>query len=109
MQEFCIFDKASTTTPRPTTRSTAAIRIRLQVYYIQAALFGTKSNELANCINGVFSTNGLVFGQQSPTPVADYTPVARQAILGWRNSDALRQSADLPRELRRRDLRSAGL
>jgi hypothetical protein len=60
-------------------------------YYIQAGLFGTKSNELANCINGVFSTNRLVYsweiGQQSP--VADYLPVARQAVLGWRNSDAL--------------------
>ena len=59
-------------------------------YYLQAGLFGTTSNELVNCINGVFSTNRLFYswemGQQSP--VADYTPVARQAILGWRNSDA---------------------
>ena len=59
-------------------------------YYLQAGLFGTTSNELANCINGIFSTNRLVFsweiGQQSP--VADYARVNRQAILGWRNTDA---------------------
>jgi hypothetical protein len=53
-------------------------------YYIQAGLFGTKSNELANCINGVFSTSALALGNGA----ADYVPVARQAILGWRNSDA---------------------
>lgn len=55
-------------------------------YYIQAGLFGTKSNELANCINGIFSTTPLGLGQQPG--VADFTPVARQVILGWRNSDA---------------------
>jgi hypothetical protein len=38
----------------------------------------------------VFSTSEFALGQQSPTlnDVADYVPVARQAILGWRNSDA---------------------
>jgi len=59
-------------------------------YYLQAGLFGTTSNELVNCINGVFSTNRLFYsweiGQQSP--VADYTPVTRQVVLGWRNTDA---------------------
>jgi hypothetical protein len=59
-------------------------------YYLQAGLFGTSSNELANCINGVFSTNRLSYsweqGQQSS--VTDYTPVSRHAILGWRNTDA---------------------
>ena len=56
-------------------------------YYLQAGLFGSKSNELANCINGVFSTNSLALGQQPGA--GDYVPVARQTILGWRNADAL--------------------
>jgi hypothetical protein len=59
-------------------------------YYLQAGLFGTSSNELANWINGVFSTNRLSYsweqGQQSS--VTDYTPVSRHAIIGWRNADA---------------------
>jgi hypothetical protein len=59
-------------------------------YYIQAGIFGATTNELANCIDGVFATNRLFYsweiGQQFP--VAGYAPVARQVILGWRNSDA---------------------
>lgn len=60
-------------------------------YYVQAALFGPKASQLVNYLNGVGSTNNLVFGQQSPTlsDVADYSPISRQAVLGWRNSDAL--------------------
>ena len=59
-------------------------------YYIHAGFFGARSNQLDNCINGVFSTNRLFnsweIGQGAA--VEDYAPVARQAVLGWRNSDA---------------------
>jgi len=59
-------------------------------YYVQAGVFGVQANQLDNWINGVLSTNGFGFGQQSPTfaDVPDYAQVARQAILGWRNTDA---------------------
>jgi hypothetical protein len=59
-------------------------------YYLQAGVFGLHANQLDNWINGVLSTNNFGFGQQSPTfaDVPDFTTVSRQAILGWRNSDA---------------------
>ena len=59
-------------------------------YYVQAGVFGVQASQLDNWTNGVLSTNGFGFGQESPTfaDVPDYAPVARQAILGWRNTDA---------------------
>jgi len=61
-------------------------------YYVQAGVFGVKAkaSQLVNYIDGVASTVDFTLGQESPTlnDVADYTAVARQAILGWRNSDA---------------------
>jgi len=60
-------------------------------FYIQAGLFGVEPGSLVSYIDGVPGTSAYVFGQQSPTlnDVANYQPAARQAILGWRNSDAL--------------------
>ncbi|MBI5387031.1 MAG: VCBS repeat-containing protein [Verrucomicrobia bacterium] len=90
MQEFCIFDKGIQHHSSPYHYIYRSHQNSPPGFYIQAALFGVKSDQLASFINGVASTNQFVFGQQSPTlnDVADYAPVARQAILGWRNSDA---------------------
>ncbi|MCX6929930.1 MAG: LamG domain-containing protein, partial [Verrucomicrobia bacterium] len=89
MQEFCIFDKGIQHHSSPYHYIYRSHQNSPPGFYIQAALFGLKSGQLASFINGVASTAGFVFGQQSPTldDVADYAPVARQAILGWRNSD----------------------
>jgi len=90
MQEFCIFDKGIQHHSSPYHYIYRSHQDTPAGFYVHAALFGVKPGQLANCINGVFSTSEFVFGQQSPTlnDVADYTSVNRQAILGWRNSDA---------------------
>lgn len=91
MQEFCVFDKGIQHHSSPYHYIYRSHQNAPTGFYIHAGLFGVKAGELASFINGVASTTGFVFGQQSPTlnDVADYAPVARQAILGWRNSDAL--------------------
>ena len=91
MQEFCIYDKGIQHHSSPYHYIYRSHQVVPAGYYVHAALFGVKAGQLVSLINGVASTNGFVFGQQSPTlnDVADYNPVARQAILGWRNSDAL--------------------
>ncbi|MCX6926905.1 MAG: hypothetical protein NT154_27415, partial [Verrucomicrobia bacterium] len=90
MQEYCIFDKGIQHHSSPYHYIYRSHQNSPPGFYIQAAVFGRKPDQLASFINGVASTAGFVFGQQSPTldDVADYAPVARQAILGWRNSDA---------------------
>ena len=90
MQEFCIYDKGIQHHSSPYHYIYRSHQETPTGFYIQAASFGVKPGQLDNLINGVASTNGYVFGQQSPTlnDVADYAPVNRQAILGWRNSDA---------------------
>jgi hypothetical protein len=90
MQEYCIYDKGIQHHSSPYHYVYQNHQDTPAGFYIQAGLFGVKAGQLANLINGVASTTGFVFGQQSPTlnDVADYTSVNRQAILGWRNSDA---------------------
>ncbi|MCX6926349.1 MAG: hypothetical protein NT154_24550, partial [Verrucomicrobia bacterium] len=83
-QEFMLYDKSAHHHSSPFHWVARSHQATPAGYYIQAGLFGTKSNELANCINGVFSTSALALGNGA----AEYVPVARQAILGWRNSDA---------------------
>jgi len=89
-QEYCIYDKGIQHHSSPYHYAYRNHQDTPAGFYIQAGLFGVKAGQLANLINGVASTTGFVFGQQSPTlnDVADYTSVNRQAILGWRNSDA---------------------
>jgi len=89
-QEFAIGDKAIYHHAYPFHYSYRSHQDSPANYYVQAGVFGVQSSQLDNWINGVLSTNGFGLGQQSPTlaDVADYTPVARQAMLGWRNSDA---------------------
>ena len=91
MQEFCIFDKGIQHHSSPYHYIYRSHQNAPAGFYIHAGLFGVKAGQLESFINGVASTTGFVFGQQSPTlnDVADYTSVNRQAILGWRNSDAL--------------------
>lgn len=89
-QEFAIGDKAIYHHAYPFHYSYRSHQDSPTNYYIQAGVFGVQSSQLANWINGVLSTNGFGLGQESPTlaDVPDFVPVARQAILGWRNSDA---------------------
>ena len=89
-QEFCLYDKGIQHHSSPYHYIYRSHQAAPAGFYIHAALFGVTAGQLVNLINGVVSSNGFVFGQQSPTlnDVADYAPVARQAILGWRNSDA---------------------
>lgn len=91
MQEFCIYDKGIQHHSSPYHYIYRSHQATPAGYYVHAALFGVKAGQLVSLINGVASTNGFVFGQQSPTlnDVADYIATNRQAILGWRNSDAL--------------------
>ncbi len=90
MQEFCIFDKGIQHHSSPYHYVYQSHQDTPAGFYVHAALFGVKAGQLVSLINGVASTNGFVFGQQSPTlnDVADYIATNRQAILGWRNSDA---------------------
>ena len=90
MQEICIFDKGIQHHSSPYHYIYRSHQDAPAGFYIHAGLFGVKAGQLESFINGVASSTGFVFGQQSPTvdDVADYVPVARQAILGWRNSDA---------------------
>lgn len=90
MQEFCIFDKGIQHHASPYHYLYRSHQNAPAGFYIQAGLFGTRASQLECFINGLASTTGFVFGQQSPTlnNVADYAPVNRQAVIGWRNSDA---------------------
>jgi hypothetical protein len=90
MQEFCIYDKGILHHSSPYHYVYRNHQDAPAGFYIQTGLFGANPGQLANCLNGVFSTSEFALGQQSPTlnDVADYVPVARQAILGWSNSDA---------------------
>jgi hypothetical protein len=91
MQEFCMYDKGIQHHSSPYHYIYRSHQSAPAGFYIQAGQFGVKPGELVSYIDGVPSTSAYVFGQQSPTlgEVTDYQPVARQAILGWRNSDAL--------------------
>jgi hypothetical protein len=65
MQEFCIYDKGIQHHSSPYHYIYRSHQDSPVGYYIQAGLFGVKSGQLNNLINGVASTTGLVFGQQS--------------------------------------------
>ncbi len=90
MQEFCIYDKGIQHHSSPFHYVYRSHQESPGGFYIHAALFGTKPGELASYISGLPSTDAFVFGQQSPTlnDVADFVAINRQAIVGWRNSDA---------------------
>ena len=90
LQEFCIFDKGIQHHSSAFHYVYRSHQDMPAGFYLQTALFGVKASQTDSLINGVASTNGFLFGQQSPTlaDVADYTRVNRQAVLGWRNSDA---------------------
>ena len=90
MQEFCIYDKGIQHHSSPFHYAYLSHQNTPSGFYLHAALFGVKASQTGSLINGVASTSGFVLGQQSPTlaDVADYTPINRQALLGWRNSNA---------------------
>lgn len=90
MQELCIYDKGIQHHSSPFHYIYRSHQDSPGGFYVHAALFGTKPGELASYINGLPSADAFVFGQQSPTlnDVADFVAVNRQAIVGWRNSDA---------------------
>ena len=89
-QEFAIGDKAIYHHSFPFHYSYRSHQDSPTNYYVQSGVFGVSSSQLDNWINGVLSTDDFGLGQESPTlaDVPDFTPVGRQVILGWRNSDA---------------------
>ena len=91
-QEFALGDKSTFRESSPFHWVNLSHQNSPAGYYLQAGVFGVKAkaSQLVNFIDGVASTSDFTLGQESPTlnDVADYIPVARQAILGWRNSDA---------------------
>ena len=91
-QEFALGDKSTFRESSPFHWVNLSHQDSPAGYYLQAGVFGVKAkaSQLVNFIDGVASTVDFTLGQESPTlnDVADYIPVARQAILGWRNSDA---------------------